>query len=142
MREEVLSVLGDDFETMREVPLYVKYQKPFSENRISKADIVAKKGNQILVVEVEATEDPSPKLVIADIMTTNLATECVFRKKPIRLSNVWLFIVAREFKDKSIKRRQLLRIKNHLKLGKGCLRDFDVCPIGGFKEKLADRGSK
>lgn len=137
LRKKVLRILRKKkFETRNEVPLYIRYQEPFSVHHISDADIVAKKGERILLIEVEGTKNPSPKLVIGDVVTTNLARECRFKREPLRLSNVRLFIVTREFTAKSRKESQLSLIKKHLKLGEGCLKDFDICPIGKFGEKL------
>ncbi len=137
MRERVRCILEEEgFETGDEVPLYIKYQKPLSDNRVSEADILAIKRGQILLIEVEDTEDPSPKLLIGDVATTNLASECRFKGEPLRLSNVGLFIVTREFKKNSRKEPQLSLIMKHLKLGDGCLTDFYVCPIRKFEEKL------
>lgn len=137
IREEVLRILiKKGFESENEVPLYIRYQEPFSARHISNADIFAKKEDQTLVVEVEDTESPSPKLIIGDVATTNLATECRFKGKPLLLNDVRLFIVTRGFKEKSKKEHQLSIIWEHLKLGDGCLKDFEICPIGRFEEEL------
>lgn len=129
------------FEVNTEIYLYIEYERPFSAHRISICDILAKREDKTLLVEIEDKEDPSPKLILGDVCTTNLASEYVVDDnddEPIPISDAKLLVITRKLKEKSKKEEQFSNIKECLELQKGCLEDYEIVPFDNFEETLQE----